>query len=545
MGSAPSKPEQVFEVDEYGSLSLEGINALPNLTSYSNVNRLSINESTIDTFDLNLLPPKINEISIMNSTINRFNGEYNKYVNLRFSDMSMIPDMSENFSEGIIYIGYSDIQEIDLNTLPKNIDFLSIDRCPVENLVGSFEPFKKLTNMYIYKTKIKEIPDLPENLESFNFINNELISLPSLPKNLQDFNCSYNQIRELPEIPESVVSIKCISNQLTFLPELPKKLQELYCANNELTSLPKLPSTLEFLSIANNKLTKIPSLSKEISVDLCGNDIPDACNVATVDSSNISTEEYNGKEVKFITLRKGTIMFQSMRKLDSITLNFVGLVKNDKGTDGSYVINPEHRTYFFLHPFNTGYGGITVIYVLQQDIKLILGIKPSKIKGEQDIYRNYGQLCDKKEYKSLIESSNYKAYCLSDDFLQKFPDVYGWFSLGMNDRKKHYENSNIVKYGKYVSFYENDIGVIDRPEVAMYPFKERSLADVITPVSKVNYDFIVDNIDKYNYEPIIVLEENKSLYSYKRIIDRLLSDKGYEGYKIKRSSKDGLYYINE
>lgn len=544
MGSTPSKPEQVFEVDEYGGLSLEGINALPNLTSYSNLNQLSINASTIDTFDLNLLPPNVNGISIMNSTINRFSGEYNNYVNLRYSDMSMIPDMSENFSEGNLYIGYSDIQEIVLNTLPKNIDFLSIDRCPVENLIGSFEPFKKLTNMYIYKTKLKEIPDLPENLESFNFSNNELISLPSLPKTLQDFTCSNNQIRELPEIPESVVSIKCISNQLKSLPELPKKLEVLYCANNQLTSLPGLPSSLVLLSTANNKLTKIPSLSKEIYVDLCGNDIPDACNIDTLDSSNISIADYNGKEVKFITLRKGTIMFQSMRKLDSITLNFVGL-KTASGPEESYVINPEHRTYFFLHPFNTGYGGITVIYVLQQDIKFILGIKPSKIKGEQDIYRNYGQLCDKKEYKSLIKSSNYKAYCLSDDFLQKFPDVYGWFSLGMNDRKKHYESSNVVKYGKYVSFYENDIGVIDRPEVAMYPFKERNLVDVITPVSKVDYDFIVDNIDKYNYEPIIVLEENKSFSSYKRIIDRLLSDKGYEGYRIKRSSKDGLYYIVE
>ena len=60
------------------------------------------------------------------------------------------------------------------------------------------------------------------------------------------FGCK--KLKELPELPDNIISINCGYTSLKKLPNLPKNLKSLYCAGCEkLIVLPELPSSLVFL----------------------------------------------------------------------------------------------------------------------------------------------------------------------------------------------------------------------------------------------------------------------------------------------------------
>jgi hypothetical protein len=437
-----------------------------------------------------------------------------------FKRLEVFPRLHDNVNA--LYLNGCDFPELDTSLIPKYIRYLSIDDCRIQSIKGNFYDFKKLNRL-----------DLSDN---------KLASLPKLPKYLTSLYCYNNQLTSLPELPDTLYELYCPNNQLTSLPKLPPKLTFLNVYSNQLTSLPKLPASLEVLNIYNNKIEKLPKFKPSLNVILCNNPGSDKlCNINKVNPDNITKHTYKGREFSILTIKKGTVLFQSLNVLGDVKKHYIGIkIKND------YVINSDHETYFFLHPFNVGYGDNTIMYELTNDVKVILGINPGEDSTKMQIARDYGQDCTTKEHPSLIKGANrayMKQICIEDEFIKQFPDVLGWLAPDDTEAsRKHNEYGEIGKYAKYVSYYENKEGVIARPELAIYPLRERSLVDIITPVKEVNERWIDQNLDRFNYKPIVFMDDNLDSKEYKSIMDKLLSKKGYNGINLHRSEVDGFYY---
>ena len=111
-------------------------------------------------------------------------------------------------------------------------------------------------------SSVKELPALPNGIESLNIRTGYLEKLPDLSvyTNLRFFNCSYNQITSLSALPNGLLELDCRGNQITEWPELPASLFWLDCSSNQLTMLPELPNGLEYLDCSYNELTSLPTL---------------------------------------------------------------------------------------------------------------------------------------------------------------------------------------------------------------------------------------------------------------------------------------------
>ena len=75
-------------------------------------------------------------------------------------------------------------------------------------------PFpKNLKEIYCYQnSKLKKLPELPDNLEVLSCFQCSLEKLPELPSTLTKLFCQYNNIKILPELPESLINLKCHDN---------------------------------------------------------------------------------------------------------------------------------------------------------------------------------------------------------------------------------------------------------------------------------------------------------------------------------------------
>ena len=273
------------------------------------------------------------------------------------------------------------------------------------------------------------------------------------------------------------------------------------------------------------------------------------CPIARVNTRNVTNRTFIRDGVKYpfktLTLKKGMLLFRSFKTLTSIKESLIGFPVNDE-----YILSPEHETYFFSHPFNVveKYGKHTVIFTLLRDVEVILGMNPSKDYSKWQLAEKYGQECSTKDYVS--EAPPFYNECLSDTFVSQFPNILGWIAPDFYENGfKHTENEHFDEYVNYVKFYENKDHKIFLPQISIYPLIKRILTDIHLKPEDTNFNDIYDNIETFNFKPIIIIENNTDFKEYKRIFDELLSAKGHlpengkERIKIKRDKTDGFYYI--
>lgn len=437
-----------------------------------------------------------------------------------------------------LYLHFLGLEEIP--EIPSSVEILHLNHNKIKNINNLPKNLKKL---YISNNEIEEIKDLPSKIEKLYLNENQIKNVYNLPKNLRKLLLNYNNIRKLSELPDNLISLDISYNEISELPSLRYGLEILYCHHNELTELPHLPLSLKELNCANNQLIKIPNLPKNINLIAMNNPVFDKYyQVKRLDENNLRQHFYKNESFDTLILRKGTVLFKSFKNLEFLKDAFVGYQFKDK-----YILSSNAETYMFLHPFNTSYGDHTAIFVLTQDVELILGLKPSKDLNKYDINERFGQKCKEKKQQSLIKN-RFQSYCISDEFTEKYPKILGWIAPDDYEvPEKHKENKNFLKYYKYINFYENADDLIIRPEVSIYPFKERMERDFITPVNDFDGDWIINNQDKFNYKLVTILEDNVEFKDYKNLIDDLLSKKGHkfgdETYRMTRSEVDGIYYL--
>ncbi len=130
-----------------------------------------------------------------------------------------------------------------------------------EELYTSFE---KIVNYdQVIKLKccwlgLKELPELPFNLQELNCNFNQLTVLPKLPNTLKVLLCIHNQLTELSELPNGIERVECSANKIKRLPKLPNTLERFDCWKNELIELPTIPKSMKELRFQDNQIDKIP-----------------------------------------------------------------------------------------------------------------------------------------------------------------------------------------------------------------------------------------------------------------------------------------------
>lgn len=405
-----------------------------------------------------------------------------------------------------------------------------------------------ISDIDLSSNNLTKIPQLYDEISSLNLDSNKITQIDKLPKRIKYLSLNDNIIEEIPDLENyyKMIDLYISNNKISKVGKLPKNLEILYIENNliETLDIQNIPKSLHIIDLTNNKIEHLKTIPKNIQyISLNKNPIFNE-NVYKLNEKNIEKYQFEDNEFMTLTLPKGTVLFRSSDSLDEgFKDTFIGFFKN-----GKYIISPEHETYFFPHPFNINYGSITIIYVLTNDVKIILGLSPAKDKSKSEINKKYGQKCDDKKYKSQIKNI-WNPLCIKDKFVETYPNILGWIAVdSYGFGLKHQENNNVLKYHKYISFYENEMGVQDRPEITIHPFRKRRLQDVVFDAKNFNVDDVLNNMDEYNYKPILVIEDNRDFKVYKQYIDKLLSKKGYTDesgtYHMIRN-EDGMYMIKE
>ena len=229
-----------------------------------------------------------------------------------------------------------------------------------------------------------------------------------------------------------------------------------------------------------------------------------------------------------ITFKKGTVLFRNYYRKEVIRQDFVGLPKSSFWFGQDYYLSPDHLIWYSLSPFDTLFGPIKSINVLQEDVKLILGLLPSEEVGTNIIY--YGQTryqtdCHLKKFKRKVEQLGYS--CFKDDFLEQHPDIMGSFQIFPGDIRTFFDKENKFILD-YETFYQ-DKERTNIPEVVLYPRKIRDKKDRILSAKKFTNEWLAEHIDEYNMRPLHIFEnKDDELENYKDILDKFLSPEGFE-----------------
>ncbi|MBK7967542.1 MAG: T9SS type A sorting domain-containing protein [Bacteroidetes bacterium] len=206
------------------------------LQYFTNVS--SVNLSTVETTNIDYLPPNLKHLYIKNVA----------YI----VSLSPLP-------QGLLTLDISGTTFSSFPTVPSSVQYL--------NMSYSSEPVQITPNLkfLILNSKyISTIPSLPPGLEALECNWNLLTSLPAFPSSLKTLTCSQNYISNLPTLPASLEWLNCNDNDLTNLPLLPNNLSKLECRSNQLVALPTLPSILEYIDCSINQLQNLPPLPQSI-----------------------------------------------------------------------------------------------------------------------------------------------------------------------------------------------------------------------------------------------------------------------------------------
>lgn len=402
---------------------------------------------------------------------------------------------------------------------------------------------KDLYELKCVNCKLKELPNLKlktPNLKHLICSENELTELPELPEKLEWLNCNNNKLKKLPELPNTLITLNCYNNKLKKLPDL-KNVKGCSANNNKISKMPKLTRNIKNLFLKNNNISFVPKeyYNSDVNIALIGNPVAkELYHIESPDLKLIEYRVYHDEDFPVITIPKGTVLFRNHINPRFIARDFVGMLKKSFWNGEEYYLSPNHLVWYSLRPFEEMFGSVTSINVLQNDIKVILGLKPSKLNGFDIIHygeTNFQIECDKLKHKRKVpqkDGAGNEYACYKEDFIEQNPDIMGSFQNypGDDATKFKFTKDFILDYE---TFYEDDSGYINVPELVIYPRKIRDIKDRIMKKKDFTEQWLENHIDEFNVKPLYIFDneyfiDGKDFTKYKEIIDKLLSPKGYE-----------------
>jgi hypothetical protein len=343
-----------------------------------------------------------------------------------------------------------------------------------------------------------------------------------------------NSIKEANEIIDSIKDeeIKFLYLDNMGLSEknivLPKRFYDsIYLGNNNFTKLELEGKGI--LDISNNKIKNLENLKIKGFDNIIIDNNP-------LLKKYLSYRKLNFKNIiphksyQTIVIKKGTLLFRSVEKLDDIKAMFIGF-KNGE----SFTLNPDQHIFFHTSPINLlskNFGKFKTIFVLNNNIELILGgIEPAKLE-RKDILKEGNfysdDFCKDKEQRKGSYNHIYK--CLKDDY--KDLNYMGWYSDNMNLKIQNLEQLKDFYYftayktlkGRYIS------------EISMYPYKKRFKDTININPEDFDESWMKKHLHEFNYKPFMIFDETVTSEEYKSIFDKLLSEEGF-------TNEDGTFHV--
>jgi hypothetical protein len=388
-----------------------------------------------------------------------------------------------------------------------------------------------LEKLDISYNKISSISKLPETLKKLNVSGNSLTKIPKL-NSIKKLECSDNLIQKLPKLPENLEYLDCSKNIITSLSKIPTKLKTLICSYNLIKFLPNMEN-LEKLDCSNNPLNEIPEVLKIKSINIKNTPIYDKLiyNVREIKLPQ-NVINYKNFEIDTIIIPKGTIMFKGYDNPKNMINDFIGFNPNKQKYEHNFLFQ-NHTTFLYPYPYvvNDVRGDdLTIItFVLSQDITIVNQTIPSKNTRNDDKFNNYTTTCDKIEL--IKDSFGYKIDpCFTKDFLKEYPNISGQICLTSMDTFGHNYIRKISKIDllKYRKNFMDNSGLIGVPELILHPLKNRNVEPIKTKKSDATFEWLVENMDNYNYFPLYVEDYSKNKSTHLAVMNQLLSPEGAE-----------------
>jgi hypothetical protein len=442
-------------------------------------------------------------------------------INLRF--LPFIPD-------GVNRLNFSNNKIITMKVIPYFLTYVNLS----SNVLESIPQLpNRLETLILSKNSLLELPELPKTLTYLSVSENRLKTLPRLPPKLEFLDVSSNNLKKIPDLPDSINYVNASSNKIHSIGKVSKNITTLLLKSNELAELPILPESLKVLDVSYNKFEKLPKIPDYTKMNITYN--PVEINIRQIKPTYVKTYTYEDQEYKTVKIPKGTVMFHSTNFLGQQIECFVGYNINN-----FYRLHPQHLTYFYLSPSfqHSDYGSNEALYILTEDVEVVLGVLPSHDTKRQ-IELNYQEDCTNLNYDTTLVQ---RYEC----FKGNFQDKNGFFTQGYKNFKI---DAELDKLDHFFSFYTDFDGNVNVPELVIHPKKERSEKDIILPKEEVSFEWLDSHINEYKFKPFLIFEEGQSIQNYLGKFRQLLSPEGLhdgkETFHMTVHKTQGFYMIAE
>ena len=154
-----------------------------------------------------------------------------------YGQLVAIPDT--NLRKALNELGYIKNDSLDTQKA-EDANKLFLNRKNIYSIMG-LEYFSRLTTLEIADNHITEIAHLPPNLTSLVLASNPIDTLKNLPAYLRYLSCSSCGIETVASLPQTLFSLDLRYNKLKILPDIPDSLYYFNFLDNPLIpdSLPK------------------------------------------------------------------------------------------------------------------------------------------------------------------------------------------------------------------------------------------------------------------------------------------------------------------
>lgn len=219
---------------------------------------------------------------------------------------------------------------------------------------------------------------------------------------------------------------------------------------------------------------------------------------------------YRNSKLLIKTIPKGTLLFRYTKTPTNDTSG-VPISETER------CITPNFNVYFHPTPF-VGYymykekyteimGDTVSIYILKNDIKVLLLIKPSQYTRLDRIKkRNFLKPCSTVRKGCMPTKGKSYDTCVSDTIIQKHPEIVGYLGISVGDNKLLREAISrgiprkTMKHIKRVKDASKHDGI---PELSLHPLTRRPSKDILVhEKDKLETNYKLLKSMKYNEEKL-------------------------------------------
>ena len=227
--------------------------------------------------------------------------------------------------------------------------------------------------------------------------------------------------------------------------------------------------------------------------------------------------------IPILTLKTGTVLFRGVLDPSKFISDFLGIPI--PGKPDSYCLPTQYNSFFFTYPyvFDTNYynkleavgqNSHTSLYVLTNDVKVALFVKPSTlVRANKDEPNVISESCDNYTFCDGLKGRSYDP-CFTEEFMKANPDVLGMYAIQKKDNvsflKTYNKDTRFKSFKKFISFIYDEY-MMGAPELILYPRRKRVFEDVKVDLKELGLTFeeyMKIHYEEFNYYSLDIYKHN-------------------------------------